>query len=430
MNSWDNQCVLARTADDMLLRSLDNRHVKMAVICVFILACLIYILPNTVTTDQVEFPVYARTNPFINMSQSSYCNAHVERHTSQDGSNRQPYWHEVPPLPLCSSGLYDEQLRLTGYFPGKGTWKLTQDHRGDYQPDFCRFSDLYRFTTFKESSVLQECLMGQKVKYIVTMGDSHGYRYFNATIDLLRRHKFECIQVRTETSKKGSVSKEYYAKILKVSEESLKVSPRSCATCYSRQYTCTSQDKQLQVTVEHLAWNFVLDTTLLFSDSQVIKTPSSSTQELLLRYYFKERRPDLLILQPPFQHEVHSGRNTRDSVWVDLRHFTDMLRVYVLPNRTSVFWIPMGRHACTSKDKFPPHYSGLDSNEHINEMNKALFLVTEELKTTHGRQILSHFDLISLSCEFKDIMTDSGIHYPSFWYETVTYQLFQMWCFP
>ena len=326
-------------------------------------------------------------------------------------------------LPVCSASTYLSEMSRVGYFPGRGRWVAsTTSYTFLYQPSFCRGLDSYwnPQDTLPESVVAQ-CLLQRHTKHVLLMGDSHIALYVRSLLSILKSHGYNCKLMKKERSGKGEVDARYYRIPGNDFTDFLSAGIRRCTTCSGRMYRCTSPSHR--VTVEQLPLNFIIDSVLSVRKPNDEQFPAGSSQELMLRHYIRYNPPNVVIIAPPFQHEVHLERNTHVKVHEDLVYLMSLLEMY-LPNSTFV-WIPAG--SIFHKERFHK-YKDLEPTEHIHMMNRALFDVLNHRLRKQNPKHFCLFDIASLTCSLAQYVDQIGVHYQQFMYDNIMTFVLQIVC--
>ena len=173
----------------------------------------------------------------------------------------------------------------------------------------------------------------------------------------------------------------------------------------------------------------VLDTTLRYLLTEYgYRHPMVTTQEFILRYYYRDQHPDLLIWAPPFAHAVHLARNGYKKVSLDVQYLVSLVNLY-MPNESDIMWIPVPRIRFKPQPTSPFNsYKGLSVLSHLQLMNEALFrAIKDDLLTGSGR-ITAFYDPISLTCDLTRPEYSDRVHYKPFYYRTMIQHMLQMKC--
>jgi hypothetical protein len=209
-----------------------------------------------------------------------------------------------------------------------------------------------------------------------------------------------------------------------------------CRDCVSELHRCDFeyQNRSDWLTTEHIAQAMILDDSLQLSyptyqqaKKHLSQVWALTTQELVFRYYLKDKHPDLFLIFLPFVHAKHNMRMSR--LPIEIEYFKKLIEEY-LPKTTKLFYV-------TSYGEFEEArrgskwsgvlFEGMLAREKIDRMNHVLYEVLEDDLLNVGGRYFGFLDLIDVSKDRGNWSTDS-IHMEVVWYDSVMSMFWETFC--
>ncbi len=340
----------------------------------------------------------------------------------------------------CSFELFKSYHQQLGYFPSGGYWEesLSETAIPRFVPDLCRF---------KSPSIpprdVKACWENSKARYILIVGDSNAVRYTWSFVYHLRKF-FRCsVTRREEMEADGYIpDRNYFSRGNATLKSFMVTQERFCHHCRSEEWTCKppGNSRSNDVIVEHISTSAVIDTSLR------LRVPRSrwqrehggrygynvwaeTFQEYLLRYYIKNKPPDIFLMVPPFNHAKNI--NSIERTKVDLRFLRDLLDVF-LPKESKIIWMPSFMEFESKRVNIPYWINATsDGNmlawEKLDQLNHVLYdVISDQLVGQSGR-VIGFLDLIQASSSRESWCLD-GVHLKSVWYDVMMSYLMELIC--
>jgi hypothetical protein len=251
---------------------------------------------------------------------------------------------------------------------------------------------------------MEKCLEKREWRRILTLGDSIGKRHHLGLVSALTDQGYNCSLLK-EAAKTPTPDVNYFA-----SDIPLNVSLRGCYTCPARLVECRQGSSVLLV--EHLALGRLTDTS--------IQSPNlfNTSLDFYFKHHLADSPPDVIIIGPPFIHEVNEPSGKRDPIAVviqRLRNLISQLASLVTPS-ADVIWIPQ---ATT--------WQGDGRNQDVAELNSALFDILASRFLDPNDTWWGFYDEQSLTCGLREICYDS-VHLTHEYYVIMMQHLFALFC--
>ena len=243
---------------------------------------------------------------------------------------------------------------------------------------------------------------------------------------VLKQHSIDCKVVKKERMDKNNIFNidASYFNSKHLDSSKISTDDRYCMSCKSELFQCRFDNYTFKL--EQMALNYIIDQSMIVKKPFSQEYPAGTTQELLLRHYFRGQMPDLLFIGVPFNHEIRFGRTLFDKGYLDLQYFSSLLDFY-LPKSTKIVWVPNARLFPTKERlKFFPIQRGLTQIEQVNMLNVALFHVIKDKFMERDSNTFAYYDAIELTCQLEKFTDKAGVHYLPFYYETMIRILWQL----
>ncbi|KAK2158938.1 hypothetical protein LSH36_161g03009 [Paralvinella palmiformis] len=330
----------------------------------------------------------------------------------------------------CTFALLRKAYKRLGYFPGGGEW-LGSEGVPYFQPTICKFRH-----PRVSNSLMSECLSEAKISYVLTMGDSTAGRYSDALINTLTLNSEQLII--EEIKEDGFLpDKNYFTREMPDEVAQYVTSKfRFCCGCASKLHRAEfySDNNSYFLNIEHIAQTMILDDSLQLTfpsykgAAKVMdKVWAITTQELILRYYLKDKHPDVFLIFLPF---VHAKENIRLSrLPMEIEYFKGLVEEY-LPNTTKLFYITSYgefEEQRKSSEWYKHLFEGMLARDKIDKMNRILYDVLEDDLLKRDGRYFGFFDLIDISEDRGNWSTDS-VHMEVVWYESIMSMFWETYC--
>ncbi|KAK2163301.1 hypothetical protein LSH36_82g06002 [Paralvinella palmiformis] len=361
---------------------------------------------------------------------STMCNENVSAWKNVQGALSIQKTVENVSYEQCTFALLREAYKSQGYFPGGGEW-LAREDVPYFQPAICKL----RYPRVS-NSFMTKCLSKANVSYILTMGDSTAGMYSHA---LRRTLTLNSKRLIIEKPKEDGFlpDKDYYTR--EMPDEVVQYVTakfRFCKGCASKLHQAKFyiENSLNFLNIEHIAQTMILDDSLQLTFPSYIgatkvmdKVWAITTQELILRYYLKDKHPDVFLIFLPF---VHAKGNTRLSrLPMEIEYLKGLVEEY-LPNTTKLFYITSYgefEERRKSSEWYEHSFEGMLARDKIDKMNRILYDVLEgDLLKRDGRYF-GFFDLIDISEDRGNWSTDS-VHMKVVWYESIMSMFWETYC--
>jgi len=297
--------------------------------------------------------------------------------------------------------------------------------------DVCKF----RYARVPKDFISQ-CLQQSNTSYILTTGDSTGKRYHKA-LKATTLMEFEGLYGENWEASHFKPDKEYYIRDMPENVARLvKESIRFCSHCSSRleRARFVHANKSYQLIAEYIAVTNILD------DSLQIVFPSFDVgnrimgdvwaitmQELVFRYYLKDKNPDVFLIFLPFAHAKRNMALSR--LPMEIKYYIGLLEEYLPKTTKLVFMTSYGEFETARTNMYWKNrlFDGLLAREKIDRMNHVLYeVIKDDLLKEDGRYF-GFFDLIDVSRDRGNWSTDA-VHMKPVWYESIMSMFWETYC--
>jgi len=268
------------------------------------------------------------------------------------------------------------------------------------------------------------------------MGDSTAGYYSTA---LRRTSKANCQRLQAEKRQEDGFlpDKEYFRREMPAEiADVLTAQLHLCRGCVSKLHRCDFEyeNRSDWLTTEHIAQAMILDDSLQLSyptHQQAKKHLSQvwalTTQELVFRYYLKDKHPDLFLIFLPFVHAKHNMRMSR--LPMEIEYFKKLIEEY-LPKTTKLVYFTSYGEFGEAKRGYKWSgvlFEGMLAREKIDRMNHVLYEVLEDDLLNVGGRYFGFLDLIDVSKDRGNWSTDS-IPMEVVWYDRVMSMFWETFC--
>ncbi|KAK2158942.1 hypothetical protein LSH36_161g03015 [Paralvinella palmiformis] len=330
----------------------------------------------------------------------------------------------------CTFALLRDAYKRQGYFPRGGKWLMREDVPY-FQPQICKF----RYPRVS-NSFMTKCISKANVSYVLTMGDSTGGMYSDA---LRRTLTIKSKRFISEEQKEDGFlpDKDYFTREMPDEvAQYVTTKFRFCKGCASKLHRAKFyiENSLNFLNIEHIAQTMILDDSLQLTfpsykgAAKVMdKVWAITTQELILRYYLKDKHPDVFLIFLPF---VHAKGNIRLSrLPMEIKYFKGLVEEY-LPNTTKLFYITSYgefEKERKSSEWYKHLFEGMLARDKIDKMNRILYDVLEDDLLKRDGRYFGFFDLIDISEDRGNWSTDS-VHMEVVWYESIMSMFWETYC--
>ena len=330
----------------------------------------------------------------------------------------------------CTFKLFREVHLKDHYFPSGGQWvNSTPGKILHYQPNACKF----KYPQIPKS-FMENCLIKANLSSVLTVGDSTASRYFKS---LFKATGDNCKIVRTEKFGRNKLlpDKEYFVSQLPAEvRDFVQIQFRFCGSCASNQVVCDGSGKSEGLRFEHIAQTMVLDDTIqiTFPNSHnasgvLDKIWSITSQELIFRYFLKNRYPQVFLIFLPFAHAKHNMQLKRLSM--EIQYFKSLVEHY-FPDTTKFIYMPAYSEFETVRGNTiwkERLFEGMLAKDKIHKMNDILYTVLEPDIVMPNRRIFTFLDLFEASVSRASWSTD-GVHMKPVWYDNIMAMFWETFC--
>lgn len=321
---------------------------------------------------------------------------------------------------LCNRHIFRKYHEQRTCFVSQGSWNLLRlggrIRHAYFRTPFCSFSH----QDFNFSS-LSKCFASQRVRRILTLGDSNGRRTFDALKDIVSSSLRNCRMVNREQYNFMPDMNYYLGPGNYTNTASIIVQKRRCRTCGAVQYKCYygKGTQNYSLITEHVPMNFILDGSIRIRDKIRNVQPTNFTHEFIMRDYLRDKIPSIIIVMIPCGHErTKLLQGKKQYVKEALRQYIKDIKKYI-PASTQIYWVPY--HYIPVQVPFKP--------AHVHLCNEMVFdAIRDDLRdpTSNMHATLNTFPL---SCPFKELRTPGDpVHMNQKWYELFSRQILQQIC--
>ena len=318
----------------------------------------------------------------------------------------------------CTMADIQTYISRNDFFPDKGTWIMNKRKPIRWSPDLCTFQN----TTHNID--VDQCFRKKTVSRVLVLGDSNGLRYFSA----LNKFFKNCKMVRQEGGRPREPDVTYFSTNSNVSKSDLRFQERDCSGCKSQLKTCTLSSGR-SVLIEYVVMEFLMDTEVTTyrkaCPGQCLH--SNTHQQFIFGEYLTGNYPDLILL---FSNCHDRMRKHRAVIRAEVKYLIQLIRASV-PDKSKVVWFS---HNAEDESKKPEKwqniiYDGIYKNtEHIELLNRELFILLKPELSNPNSRIDGFFDLLSIASKVERLWSADGVHFGHPWYDMVMHYFLQAYC--
>ena len=317
----------------------------------------------------------------------------------------------------CSLPLLRDYQQRCGYFAESTSWLDVEEGYPDAQmsAQICKVQPVR-----SAPKRLHEYITRRNITSITMTGDSQGFRYNKAMIELFVEAGFHCELQKQEAAGK-KMHLDYYTQSSGFKPNV--VVTRTCRTCQSNLQLCTSK-QGFTVWVEYISMPMQdgtvqpihLPVSVCKDKSQHPLCLNLTQQEYIFQYYLGRNRPypQLILIFSAFPFTTFV---TLQQGYDGIRYLLKMVTQNA-PESSQVLWYGCPPwHVKNSYFGVPAEGEGLSLNDKIQLLNKFLaFALNDYYKSNRKPDIYSFFDLYHMQEQLNEKWAEDEIHSKTDWY--------------
>ena len=318
----------------------------------------------------------------------------------------------------CTMTDIQTYISQNNFFPHKGRWIMENKKPLRWSPDLCTFQN----TT--QTIDVDQCLRNKSIEHVLVLGDSNGLRFFYA----LNRFFKDCKMLKQEGGPPRQPDVTYFSTNNNVSKSDLRFQEMDCSGCKSQQKKCCLSHNR-SVIIEYVVMEFTLDTQVTTYRNPCLGQcfHSNTRQQFIFGEYLAGSYPDLILL---FSNAHDRIRKHKAVIKAELTYLIQLIRASV-PEKSKVVWFS---HQAEDESKKPERWQNITydgiykSTEHIELLNRELFISLKPEFLNPNSRIDGFFDLLSIANKIERLWSEDGFHFRPPWYNMVMHYFLQAYC--
>ena len=337
-------------------------------------------------------------------------------------------WDDPNVKPKCTAALFRKYYSKCGYMLDTGKWKRWKYGypKAKFVPNLC---DMPAADTIEDDIIKTIGKWG--AKKILILGDSNSHKFYKQMIQTMFNYTkldYKCSLVKEEAEGKHADAS-YYTNGTKFKPEEILIKDRTCSTCNSELNKCILPPSSPYYSLlPHEIEMEYLSMTLVTLDAITLRDEKITQQEFLLKYYLKDRYPQLLFIGATF---THDKRKPFDFVQKCLEHFISVVDENV-PKSTKVMWFDAAAHNGISYNNCPILFNmrvfdmeyELRGNEKLEMLNHLMFYILKDKLMDEKSNNYAMVDLYALSMRVMKGWAADCVHFVPSWYQTLIGYMF------